>query len=990
MAGPIALARIDGASGTRPRGDAGVRLSYVGSLALLAVAYYGAAKLGLAAGALKGNVTPVWPPTGLAVGALIVFGRRLWPGVTIGALLVNGLSSVPLLAACGMATGNTLEAVIGAYLVCRIARSRPSMSRVVDVLALVAGSALLSTLVSASIGVASLRLGGVLPTSALWGTWRVWWLGDALGALVIAPVLLTWLVPSGVDRVRAPLLGSLAVAATVGGLAVLAFLGGFVRPYVVFPGVMWAALRMRQRGASIATLVISAVAVASTTAGRGPFASASATNDLWILDTFLAVVAVTGMLLAAVVSERDRAALEAETLSKELEEGRLREIRQRTEAAVRESEARFRLAFDTTPIGMAITTADGRFLEVNASICLLIGCSPADLIDRTVAEVVHPDDRPAPLAYLGSVADGGSGAFDAEIRFRRPDGEARWSRVSIAVLERSGGTARRLILQAQDIAARRRAEESLRRTSQQMVEANEALQRSEARFRSLAASAPVGVFQTDPDGGCTYTNDRWQEIMGLGFDAALGHGWSAMIHPDDRADVIASWERAVAAGEEYAGRFRVNLRDGERRWVDARSVALVDAAGCITGFVGTTTDVTPMVEAEAATAAGRDQAIEASRLKSQFLANMSHEIRTPINGVLGMAHLLQDSRLDLNQRRYLGLLTQSAENLLGVINDILDFSKVEAGKLELETIVFDLRATARSVVDLQAHAAGAKGLVLRLDVAEDVSPSVVGDPGRLGQVLANLIANAIKFTDVGWVDVSVVAGVGDCVRFEVADSGIGVDPARGDILEPFAQADASTTRRFGGTGLGLAICRQLTSLMGGTLGYRSDPGRGSTFWFEVPLPHRPPAADEPGPPLAPERSLPRRALAAGGPTFLVAEDNLVNQIVVAAMIEKLGYHVDVVSNGREAVEALMRAEYAVVLMDCQMPEMDGFEATREIRRRQLSPRRTPVIALTASATADDRQRCFDADMDDYISKPMRFADLEAAIGRWVPVAVPIG
>ncbi len=958
------------------------------SLGVLAAGYYGAARLGLAAGALKGNVTPIWPPTGLALAVLIIFGLRMWPGVAVGALLVNGLSAVPLPTACGMAVGNTLEALVGAYLVCRIARSRPSMSRVIDVAALV-GSALLSTVVSASIGVASLGLGGVLPASALWATWRVWWVGDALGALVIAPVLLAWMVPAGPKPARTPWLETVAVTSAVAGVAAFAFLSGFDRPYVVFPGLIWAALRMRQRGASLATLVISAVAVASTAAGSGPFASASATNDLWILDTFLAVIAVTGMVLAAVVSERDHAALEAQTLTGQLEQRRLRESQQRTEAAVRESEARFRLAFDTTPIGMAITTADGRFVEVNASICMLIGCSRTDLLDHTVALAVHPDDRLAPQAYLSAVAEGTSAGFDAEIRFLRTDGEPRWVRVSMAVLDRSEGVATRLILQAQDIADRRRAEDALRQTSRQMAEANEALQRSEGRFRSLAASAPVGVFQTDPSGGCIYINDRWQETTGLDLAAALGEGWSAMIHPDDRPVVLAAWQQAVTGGAEYSGRFRINIPDGAQRWVDARSVALVDPAGCITGFVGTTTDVTLMVEAEAAIAAGRDQAIEGSRLKSQFLANMSHEIRTPINGVMGMAHLLGDSDLDPSQRRYLGLLQQSAENLLGVLNDILDFSKVEAGKLELEMIDFDLRATVGGVVDVQAPAADAKGLTLELSVAPDVSKLVVGDPGRLRQILANLTANAIKFTDVGQVHVDVMAGAGDHVRVEVTDTGIGIDPSGGDVLEPFNQADPSTTRRFGGTGLGLAICRQLVELMGGMLGYRSELGHGSTFWFEVPLPRHTPRAGGPAEPLTREVPAAPWGLFAdvGGAAVLVAEDNPVNQIVVARMLEKLGYRVDVVSNGREAVEALMRVDYAAVLMDCQMPEMDGFEATQEIRRRQGAPHRTPVIALTASATLDDRQRCFEADMDDYIPKPTRYSELAAAVARWVPAAV---
>ncbi len=289
------------------------------AVGLLAAAYYGAAKLGLSAGALKGNVTPVWPPTGLAIAALIIFGRRLWPGVALGALAVNGLSSVPLAAACGMAAGNTLEALAGAYLVRRIAGSQPAMSRVRDVVAMVLGAALLSTTVSASVGVTSLALGGVLPAAAIWETWRTWWVGDALGALVVAPMLLAWLVP-GTRTSRPERIEGVVVMVAAAAVTTIVFLSRYDYAYLIFPVLIWAALRVRQRGATMATLVMAAIAVVSTAAGRGPFASASPTHDLWILATFLAVVSVTGMVLAAVVSERDLATHEARSLSRQLQQ----------------------------------------------------------------------------------------------------------------------------------------------------------------------------------------------------------------------------------------------------------------------------------------------------------------------------------------------------------------------------------------------------------------------------------------------------------------------------------------------------------------------------------------------------------------------------------------------------------------------------------------------------------------------------------------------
>jgi len=531
-----------------------------------------------------------------------------------------------------------------------------------------------------------------------------------------------------------------------------------------------------------------------------------------------------------------------------------------------------------------------------------------------------------------------------------------------------------------------RAREALRSHRDHLEQAVSERTASEERFRSLAASAPVGVFQADAAGRCTYTNERWQEITGLDFDAALGDGWTAMIHPDDRAAIIAGWKQAPTGPEEYIRRYRVNVTGEGHRWVDVRSVPMRDAGGQLSGFVGTTTDVTPMVDAEAAIAAARDEAIEGSRLKSQFLANMSHEIRTPMNGVLGMAHLLLDTELDHGQRRYLGLLRDSGESLLGIINDILDFSKVEAGKLELENIDFDLTANVEGVISLQASSANDKGLTLHLGFAADIARWRRGDPGRLRQILTNLVSNAIKFTDVGRVNITVCAGDGGRVRFEVSDTGIGIDRSVRELLDPFSQADASTTRRFGGTGLGLAICRQLVELMDGTLGYTSEPGVGSTFWFELPLaPAVTPAPEPRGPaePLLALANLDPGVVADTGRVLLV-DDSEVNQMVGRALLKRLGYQVDVSSNGAEAVAAAGSTRYDAILMDCLMPVMDGYEATEQIRRSDGLSRHAPIVAVTASVMGGDRQRCLSVGMDDYLPKPLDPTALAEVMRRWLP------
>ena len=754
--------------------------------------------------------------------------------------------------------------------------------------------------------------------------------------------------------------------------------------------------------------------------------------------------------------------------------------------------------------GVCLVRTDlGQVVYANARFEKMFGYGPGEMVGLPKRALNYDDGNGLAERRADEIIAEAerSGSAEYEVENVSRDGRRFHSRGRASLIDHAT-YGRVAVAVQQDISGRKLAEEELRQ--------------SERRFQLLADAMPQIVWETRADGSVEYFNRRWFDYSGLTLEQSLGSGWGSSIHPADAPVTIANWAKSISSGEPIESECRIRRADGADRWHLIRAVPSRGADGEIQRWFGTCTDIEEQ-------RAARSAAEAASRAKSEFLANMSHEIRTPMNGIVGMTELLLGTALTREQREYLQMVRESADRLLDVINDILDFSKVEAGRLELDVHPFSLRASVAEAARALGVAAGAKGLELSFRVAPDVPDHVLGDQGRLRQVIVNLVSNAIKFTERGEVAVDLeVESDGEAafaLHGVVRDTGMGIAPdQREAIFSPFTQADGTATRRHGGTGLGLSICSQLVTLMGGRVWLESEVDKGSAFHFTVRLGRadgEPPPRSAPG--LASLQDLPilvvddletnrrildellrgwgfaptsvatgeaalvtLRAAAEAGEGFrlaildvqmpdmdgfsvverirqdpvlaattlmmlsssgqaseaarcrelgglpyvvkpvdpsrlldtiltvlaptvddhdevagpeaaaprgrrlrvLLAEDNRINQRLVLAILEKHGHTVVLASNGREAVACAHRGGLDVVLLDVQMPVMDGFQAIAAIRDAERGTgRHLPVIALTAHALAGDRERCLAAGMDDYLAKPIRAAELLSMLER---------
>jgi PAS domain S-box-containing protein len=921
----------------------------IGWTCALAIGYLLLQELGLRVAFAPPGASAFWPAAGFAVGVLSRFPARRWPPFLAGLIVVGVLDGV------AHGTGVTLlveitfahaaQAATGAWVLGRrqrLSSTSPDFAGAWVLLRLVP-AALLAAAVGAALITAAEAVGGSAAPLGL--TAWVWFAANTLGILAVIPAVnaladRSWMRNWSTSRITeaALLVGAEVLLAGI----VFGSPGGSRRieqwPYLLIPGLLWAVMRFGPSFTAILAAALTAVLVWRTAIGDGPFAQPTE-----VLDRMLAVqtfcVAAFGSLLAI-----------AQVIAG----------RQAAEQIATERSAAMALAME----GIAFLDPEGRYVRVNPAYAANLATTPDLLLGINGETNTHPDD-------LGTLANAyqlmlETGKATAEARGIRADGTVFYEEVTLVAERDAAGALLGHHCFMHNISERREATDQL----------NEFFELS----RDLLCV--VGT-----DGSFRRVNPAWTRLLGYSTADLMSQTVSDLVHPDDMELTCAGLTKIIARlpGVEFENRCR--CLDGSYRWL--RWSATLDPSG--TRIYAVAHDVTTRKQTAKSLTDDRDAARDASRMKSQFLAAMSHEIRTPMNGVIGLSDLLADTELDVSQRRYIDGVRTAGAGLLTVIDEILDFSKVEAGSFVLDDIRFDMVAMVTDLALLMGQIAESKDLRLDIELDSALPAIVRGDPGRLRQILLNLVGNAIKFTETGGVTLRARLGTNAAdvasadrlmVCFDVTDTGVGIGAdALERIFEPFQQESASTTRTHGGTGLGLAISQRTAEAMGGGVVVTSESGTGTTFTVTVEL-----------------LSVPDGEWGTGGPTteaedpiepasyverglILLVEDNEINQIVALEILRKLGYTVELAVNGIEALAAAEQHVYQAILMDCQLPGMDGYAVTALLRQRPATAR-TPIIAMTANAFAEDRVRCIEAGMDDYLPKPIRAHDIDATLIRW--------
>ena len=915
-----------------------------------------------------GRVAPVWPANALVLVFLLRSDARRWPGFILaglaGNLAADFITGDKLSMALGLSLANALEIAIGAYGLRRWVGRDIDLTRRRDLLVFGALVGIAAPLVSACFAMAWLRA-PINPN--LWPNFVTWVLADSLGAVILVPALLA-LTPAAVRGLCAAqsakrnlLLLALLVAVMTSVFAQSRYPLGIL----VLPTLLLITFQLEFIGAALGVLLTAVISLGFTLNAHGPatLVDASLTKQVLALQVFLAVCVFS---ILPVASGLARARQLKASLATSLD------TEQTARAKSEEARRWAQMAEQIAGVGYWRLETEGDVSTWSREVYRIHGLDPDEAADPQVGiAAIHPDDRDRILASaVAARAEGRS--FAGQYRIGRPDGS--WRTVSCRTVSEkdAAGQVTAVVGALLDI------------TEFKQIEA--AALESEARYRLLADKASDVISRADLIGRLTYVSPASLQLLGYAPEELVGRTTLDFVHPDDADTFRQPRERLALELREHASPpvvYRFRHRNGEWIWLESHPTAVFDDQGRPAEFITVTRDITRAKAAEAELMAAREAAEAATLAKGEFLANMSHEIRTPLTSIIGFSTLLKEAaELPENARHYVQRISTAGQSLLSVVNDILDFSKLEAGQLELDPHPFDPSAFVLETTQLLAVQAANKGLDWRLEFDGALPGLVLADSARLRQVLLNLLGNAIKFTPKGGVLIRVgyePAGSGR-LSVSVVDTGVGIPAERRDrLFQRFSQVDGSVSRIHGGTGLGLAICKSLVELMGGEIGVASEEGGGSTFWFSVEAPLAEAAQVEP----ATENETPADESGTWRPAhILIVDDLAVNRELVRAMLTPFGHTFEEAENGADAVRAALRSSFDLILMDLQMPGMDGFEAARTIRATAVLNRATPIIALSANVLPAHVVASQAAGMDDHLGKPIVPAALVTKVALW--------
>ena len=914
-----------------------------------------------------GRVTPLWPANAIVLVCLLRSRIRRWPVFVLAGFLGN--MAADLLAsdhpstAVGLSLANTLEVVIGAYGLRRLVGSDIDLSRRRDLLAFGALAGLVAPIVSACFAVVWLRL----PLDqAIWSHLGVWALADGLGAVIFVPALLT-LTPETIRNLwargtaaRNLLLFTVLILTTVGVFAQAQYPALFL----ILPALLLVTFQLELVGAALGVLLTALLSASFTLAGQGPtnLIHGSPTLHALALQVFLAVSVFS---IFPVASALARARLLKTSLAASLEAA------EAERAKSVEAQRWAQMAEQIAGVGYFRLATSGEGSTWSSEVYRIHGLEPESgpALAASLA-AVHPDDHAEVLRGLIAAREEGR-PFFGQYRVLRSDGA--WRTVSCrTVSERDdNGAITAVFGTLLDITVFKQIE-------------TDALE-SEARYRLLADKVSDIISRVDIEGRHTYISPASQQMLGYAPEELVGQMAMDFVHPDDQALLYQAYESQADEGREHAAeptRYRLRHKTGEWVWVETHPTVIFDDHAEPIEFVSVSRDITRAKAAEAELMAARETAEAATLAKGEFLANMSHEIRTPLTSIMGFSSLLKEvADLPQNARHYVQRISTAGQSLLSVVNDILDFSKLEAGQVELDPQPFDPAAFIAETAQLLAVQAANKRLDWRTEFEGALPDLVLADSARLRQVLLNLLGNAIKFTSEGGVLVRAgyeAEGEGR-LKISVVDTGPGIPAERRDrLFQRFSQVDGSVSRIHGGTGLGLVICKSLVELMGGRIGVDSVEEGGSTFWFTIEAPLAVAAlADH-----SAEAALQDGTDEARPAHILIVDDLAVNRELVRAMLTPFGHSFEEADNGADAVRAALNSGFDLILMDLQMPGMDGFEAARTIRATSVLNRVTPIIALSANVLPAHILASQAAGMDDHLGKPIVPAALAAKVAMW--------